>query len=151
MFTLGVGDFVATSEAWRLATAVASFSGLFLVTLAITYLISVVSAVVARPALAVDVRGLGESAAEMAVIGWADQQFTSTYLQQLMALSSEVATTSEQHLAYPISHSFHSASAATSAPLALAELDDVVQLLTAGLAPEARPDPSATFALARSL
>lgn len=44
VFTLGTGDFVGSSEGWRLTSAAASFTGLFVVTLAITYLLSVISA-----------------------------------------------------------------------------------------------------------
>ena len=75
--TLGVGDVVGTTPGWRVLTAVAGLSGLFLVTLAITHLISVVSAVVARRALALRVHALGESSTALVARGWAGDAFTS--------------------------------------------------------------------------
>lgn len=38
IFTLGVGDFVPGPGSWRIATSIATFGGLFLITLTITYL-----------------------------------------------------------------------------------------------------------------
>lgn len=145
VFTLGVGDYVATSGGWRLATAVASFSGLFLITLAITYLLSVVSAVVAKRALALHVGGLGPTAHDIVALGWVGDRFSSNFEQHLLALATEVAATAEQHLAYPVLHTFHAPEAATSTPLALAELDDALWLLAHGVAGEIRPD-AATLA-----
>lgn len=151
VFTLGVGDFVADTSWWRLTAAAASFSGLFLTTLSITYLLNVVSAVVARRALAVRIEGLGGTGPAIAVRGWDGERFGEAYIQQLVALSGEVARIGEQHLAYPILHVFHATDPSTSAPLALAELDDAVALLTAGVHPDHRPEPSATRPLRYSL
>lgn len=143
VFTLGVGDFVATTSTWRVVTSGASFSGLFLITLAITYLISVVSAVVARRAVAIRINALGGSASEIVGRGWAGDSFSSAFVQQLVALSGELATTAEQHLAYPVLHYFHSGGRGTSAPVAVAHLDDAMMLLQRAVAPEAQPDISA--------
>ena len=151
LFTLGVGDFVAASPAWRFATAVASFSGLFLITLAITYLLSAVSAVVARRALAVHVHTLGTDAHGIVAIGWDGSGFSSAYVQQLVALSAEVANIAEQQVAYPILNAFHSPDRRVSAPLALAELDDALLLLDGGVTGPARVDHSAVLGLRRAI
>lgn len=155
LVTLGTGDYVAGSTAWRLVSAVASFSGLFLVTLAITYLISVVSAVVARRSLAIHIRGLGGSAEEMVTRAWTGQRFSGMFEQQLIALTPVVATAAEQHLAYPVLHYFHSTERDLSAPLALASLNDALLLAGQMTATEARPDRTTvsalTFALERYL
>ncbi|RBY91948.1 hypothetical protein DQ237_19245 [Blastococcus sp. TF02-8] len=47
-----------------------NFSGLFVVTLSITYLLAVVSAVVDRRALATHVHALGRSGGDVLVTGW---------------------------------------------------------------------------------
>ena len=143
VFTLGVGDFVASTSTWRLVTSGASFTGLFLITLAITYLISVISAVVARRAVAIRINALGGSASEIVARGWAGDSFSSAFVQQLVALTGELATTAEQHLAYPVLHYFHSGDRGTSAPIAVARLDDAMMLLQRVVAPEAQPDVSA--------
>lgn len=142
--TLGVGDFTASSPGWRVLTAVASFSGLFLITLAITYLLSVVSAAVARRALALQIHALGNDAAAIVRNGWAGTRLSPTFVQQIVALSGPLTTTAEQHLAYPALHYFHSRQRSTSAPLAIAELHDALLMLRSGLRPDDRPDLSVT-------
>ena len=147
IFTLGVGDFVADTSGWRLVTAAASFSGLSLVTLAITYLISVVSAVVARRSLAIHVYALGGSAADIIQRGWTGDRFSVAFTQQLVNITSEVAKTAEQHLAYPALHYFHTPQRHMSAPSAIAALDDALLMLSEGVAGQARPDESTTHPL----
>ena len=151
VFTLGTGDYVAGSSGWRLATAAASFSGLFLVTLAITYLISVVSAVVQRRALAIQIRGLGRTPDDVVLQAWQGDRFSSMFEQQLVSLTGAVATSAEQHLAYPVLHYFHARSPFLSAPLAVASLNDVLLLASEGVAPEGRPDPNAVRPLAYAI
>ncbi|PPK92875.1 ion channel [Kineococcus xinjiangensis] len=142
--TLGVGDYVASSPGWRVVTAVASFSGFMLITLAITYLFSVVQAVVGARALAVRIWALGHHPQELVARGWADGQFGSAFVQHLVDLTGEVAAVAEQHLAYPVLHYFHTGKASSSPARAIAVLDEAVLLLSAGVAGEARPDDSAT-------
>lgn len=143
VFTLGVGDYVPAGDGWRLVTSVATFSGLFLVTLAITYLVSVVSAVVQRRALAVQVHALGSTPGVIVARGWNGEAFSSAFIQQLTALTGPLATTSELHLAYPVLHFFHTAGRDTAASLAIAALDDAMLVMSAAVAPAARPDSSA--------
>lgn len=140
VFTLGTGDFVAATPWWRVVSSVASFTGLFLVTLGITYLISVVSAVVARRSIAIQVSALGGSGEDIVVRGWSGQRFSPAFTQHLVSLTGHLATTAEQHLAYPVLHYFHTHYRSTSAPLALAHLEEAMLLLTSGVAPSARPD-----------
>jgi hypothetical protein len=151
IFTLGTGDFVAADPGWRVTTAIASFSGLFLITLAITYLISVVSAVVTRRTLAVQVQGLGESPGEIVANGWCSDRFGSMFQQQLVALGSDVATSAEQHLAYPVLHYFHASSRQLAAPVAMASLDDALTILREGVVPEHRPERGALVPLQSSI
>ena len=139
VFTLGVGDFVATSELYRVLTAVASFTGLFLITLAITYLISVVSAVVTRRSLAVQISALGASPVDIVLAGWDGDSFSSGYEQHLVGLTSELATTAEQHLAYPVLHYFHSRTRVTAAPVTVAHLDEALLIIQTATDPAAQP------------
>lgn len=147
IFTLGSGDVVAASPGWRLVSAVASFSGLFLVTLAITYLISVVAAVVHRRSLAIQIRGLGEDAQGIVRNGWTGSGFSGIFEQQLIALVPVVVTSAEQHLAYPVLHYFHSPTRSLSTPLAVATLDDALLLMSEAVAEECRPDHNAVAPL----
>ncbi|HEX2174917.1 MAG TPA: potassium channel family protein [Nocardioidaceae bacterium] len=142
-FTLGTGDYVAATPGWRVVSAIASFTGLFLVTLAITYLISVVSAVVARRALAVAITALGTTADNVVLGGWTGHGFSSSYTQHLVTLTEKLAAAAQQHLAYPVLNYFHSRHREPSAPVALARLEDAMLLLTAAVEPSARPHPAA--------
>lgn len=147
VFTLGTGDFVATTTGWRVVTAFASFCGLFLVTLSITYLISVVSAVVARRALAVQIHGMGMSSGEIVAHGWTGEQFGDMFQQQLVALGANVSVIAEQHLAYPVLHYFHSSSRMLAAPAAIASLDDALTVLRDGVRPDRVPERSSVVPL----
>lgn len=155
VFTLGTGDFVASTPAWRVVTAAASFLGLFLVTLAITYLVSVVSAVVTKRSLAIQVHGLGGSAGQIVTRGWTGAGFGGMFQQQLVSLTPTVAVSAEQHLAYPVLHYFHSSTRRLAAALAVAKLDDALLVLTEGVAPQCRPERDTVeplrFALGRYL
>jgi Ion channel len=142
LFTLGVGDYVAAGQPWRVVTAIAGFSGLFLVTLAITYLVSVVSAVVNRRAVAVHIHALGASAVDIAGRAWTGREFSSAFVQHLVSITEQLSVVAEQHLAYPILHYFHSREPQASAAVAVAQLDDALLLLSAAVVPQARPDDS---------
>jgi hypothetical protein len=104
VFTLGTGDFVAAGGTWRNLTVLASFSGLVVVTLAITYLLSVVSAVVARRALAAHVSALGRTGGEIVAGDWTAGGFSGAFVQHLVALTGGLSAVSQQHYAYPVLH-----------------------------------------------
>lgn len=141
--TLGVGDFVADSPVWRVATSVASFGGLALVTLAITYVLSVVSAVVGRRALATQITALGSTAGEVVVGGWTGTSFSPAFTQHLVGLTGPLATVAQQHVTYPVLHYFRSRSPDESAPVAIAVLDDALFLLAGAVDPASAPDRAA--------
>lgn len=144
IFTLGVGDFVAGGAVWQLFTVLATFLGLFQITLAVTYFLSVVSAAVDRHSLASSVSALGLTAEEIVGVGWEGDAFSAAFVQHLVQLSTQVATLAEQHLAYPVLHFFVGAERTTVAPLSVARLDDALLLLEHGVARAARPPASAT-------
>ncbi|WP_100499801.1 ion channel [Geodermatophilus chilensis] len=149
--TLGVGDFVADSPVWRVMTSVAGFGGLALVTLAITYLLSVVSAVVSRRALATQITALGSTAAEVVVRGWTGASFAPAFTQHLVGLAGPLATVAQQHFAYPVLHYFRSAVPDESAPVAIAVLDDALFLLAAAVDPAVAPEQAAVEPARRAI
>ena len=151
IFTLGVGDFVATTGTWQLATALASVMGLFLVTLAITYLVSVVSAAVTRRQLAYSVNILGSTGADIVLGHTVDGQLSSQLSSQTQQLTSQLLKTTQQHLAYPVLHYFHATSPAASAPRAVAALDDALVLLDSGVDTSAAPAHDVLGPLRRSI
>ena len=67
LFTLGLGDFKPEGDLWKLATSLASLTGLFIVTFSITFIIPVLQAAVERRKLALYISGLGTSAEEILI------------------------------------------------------------------------------------
>lgn len=142
VFTLGVGDFVAATGTWQVLTAAASFLGLFLITLSITYLISVVSAAVTRRQLAQSSSVFGATGDAIVLTFWDGTQVSSQLPSELQSLRAQILKTAQQHLAYPVLHFFHSTSSAASAPRAIAALDDALVLLGCGLSSGVAPGAS---------
>ena len=75
-FALGTGDYVPVGGTWEVLSAVASLRGLFVVTLAITYVLSVVSAIAAKRQLAGNVHNLGASPADLVCRAWDGSRFS---------------------------------------------------------------------------
>lgn len=148
--TLGVGDYVPGGPGWQLLTGLISLIGLFVVTLSITYLISVVSAAVDRRRLshAVEVRGC--TGIDVVLLHWRGGQVDDAFSSWAAQLTSDVLGTTEKHLAYPVLHLFHGG-AQVSAPRGLAVLDDAVLLMAEGLVPTARPSPAVLEPLVRAM
>ncbi len=152
--TLGTGDYVPVGTWPQVATVVAAFSGLFVVTLAITYLLSAVGAVVEQRTLATTVTLLGDGAQDI-VQGWHRRPDGAASLdEQLGQLAPQVVRLSQLHLAYPVLHRFADTDPRRSAPVALALLHDMLQLLDdlrgPGTAPPEEPAPGESM-LARAL
>lgn len=151
VFTLGVGDFVAATGTWQVLTALASVVGLFLITLSITYLVSVVSAAVTRRQLAQSISVLGMTGPDIVLTYWSSGQLSSQFASEAQSLRTQLLTTTQQHLAYPVLHFFHSRQASTSAPRSVAALDDALLLLVAGVAEDVAPGRDVLGPLQRAL
>jgi hypothetical protein len=151
VFTLGTGDVVPGSGGWQLLTGLATFLGLFLVTLSITYLVSVVSAAVGRRALARTISLSGETGIDLVLLHAGPQGVSGQFTALTQALESQVLKVVQQHLAYPVLHHFHADGPASSAPRAMAVLDDALLLVSEGLAPQVRPGPDVLTRLRRAV
>lgn len=139
MLTLGLGDQVPGDGIWQLATVLATGTGLALVTLSITYLVPVASAVVQRRQLAAQIASLGGTAHDIVLRGWNGTDFGSLG-QNLSMLTPNLHTVRLQHLTYPILHFFHSRSRHDAAAIQLTNLDQAIALLRYGVSEAVRPD-----------
>lgn len=151
VFTLGTGDFVASGDGWRVATALASFLGLFLITLAITYLVSVVSAVVSRRSLANSVHLFGDDGLEIVERAWNGSSFSTSTLSQLGSLAPQLVQVSQQHFAYPALHLFVSSDPRASLPVAADCLQEALLVLDAGVPEDVRPEDGLLGPLRRAV
>lgn len=146
MLTLGLGDQVPGAGIWQLATVLATGTGLVLVTLSITYLVPVASAVVQRRQLAAQIASLGGTAHDIVLRGWNGTDFGSLG-QNLSMLSSSLHTVRLQHLTYPVLHFFHSQSRHDAAAIHLTNLDQAIGLLRYGVSDAVSPDAQTLAAL----
>lgn len=141
-FTLGVGDYIPNGPVWQVLTSVGVVSGLALTTMAITYLLPVVTAVTGRRTQANTIAGLGATPQDIAVAGWHRGSFEHLDLQ-LALLAPQILLTAERHLSYPILHFFHSAERNEDFRVQLFALDEAVTLLEAAVPEPAGPHPAA--------
>lgn len=141
LFTLGTGDYVPEGGLWQVLSVLASLSGLSVITLAITYVLSVVSAVATKRQLAGSIHSLGQTPSDLAGRAWDGDGFSGLE-QQLPAIASALELHTQRHLAYPVLHYFHSEDRRTALGPSVAVLDDALLLLAEGVAPSVRPAPA---------
>lgn len=148
--TLGTGDFQPHGTGWRIATVVMSANGLFLFTMAITYIVPVISALVAQRSLAAYCRRLGNTPCDVVIRSWACGNFESLspHLVSLPALVDEVA---QRYLAYPILHYFHSPESDTALPVRIAVLDEALSIMAGAVKPADRLSTQTIEPLRRSI
>lgn len=127
LFTLGNGDLRPVTDAGRLLTVAIAATGLFLISLSVTYLLPVTSAAVASRSFASSARALGETPEDVVLGAWDGERIRLD--DELRQLAQSLSLLAEQQLAYPVLHLFESTDRRTSAPLAVAHLDEVLTLL----------------------
>lgn len=140
IFTMGNGD-LGPGPGWRIATVLMNASGLVLLTLVLSYLVSVISAVVGARSFAAQVTSLGVTGAGIVRTATEGGHVRNLELPLLM-LSDALSRLSEQHAAYPVLRYFHAAAPAKSVPLAVHGLDDALTLISA-LPQDRRPSSMA--------
>lgn len=147
--TLGLGDLIPPQQPWRVLAAVASMNGLLVATLAITYLVPVISAVTHRRQVALQISGLGGDPFEIAARS-ADPTGGRDLARHLEDLTGELHRLAQQHLTYPALHYFHDVSRETAGPVQVAVLDEaltLIQLISDGTQPIATTVDSARAAV----
>ena len=133
MFTMGNGDFVPVGGFWQVATALTTASGMLLVTLAVSYVLSVLGAVAQKRSFAGTVRGFGTTGPGIVLSGWNGRDLRDLDLP-LSGLASDASSLADKHKTYPILHYYHSQSSENASALAVAALDDALTLMRFGTA-----------------
>jgi hypothetical protein len=150
MFTMGNGDFTPNGKIWEFLTGWASLNGLFVLTLAVTYLLAIIEAVVAKRSFASQVWSLGRNAEEFVLHCWNGRSFPLIELQ-LTSLTEQLNLVGEQHHAYPMLHYYHETERKQSVSHNLAVFSEVLLILAHGVAESVRPAPSAVFSAQRTV
>lgn len=145
IFTMGNGDLTPAPE-WRIATTLMNASGLILLTLAVSYLLSVVSAVVDMRAFATRVTTLASEPLKLVRAGWTDGSLAS--LEPFLASRhAELSNLTAQHAAYPVLRYFHPSDRSKAAPPAVVTLDEALTTIEAVVPEPQRPSPITMMAL----
>ncbi|QBQ54062.1 potassium channel family protein [Nitrosococcus wardiae] len=132
IFTLGTGDYVPQGSFWQVLTAIASLSGLFLITFTITYLVPVVQAAAHKRMVALTLFSLGSTPQAILANTWNGRDW-STLEQHLTTLMPELATLKQHYVTYPVLNYFNASNSSEVISLRLAALDEVLTILAYGL------------------
>lgn len=138
MATMGNGDFTPTGGRWQLAASLTTLSGFFLASLVISYLLSVLAAVVEKRSFAGQVTGMGSNPAEFLLNAWDGKSFRTLDLP-LADMSTSLGLLTEQYLSYPILQYYHAARFEKSPAVGIAILDEALTILRYGVAESHRP------------
>lgn len=138
LFTLGLGDVRAVATDSKVLTAVASFTGLFVVTLGVTFFVPVVSAVTRRRQVATHISSLGQTVDEVVMQAW---DGTDAFVAHVANIVPALTLVAQEHLAYPVLHYFHSTARDAALAPSVAVLDEALTVLEHGT--EDRLDPGA--------
>ncbi len=132
LVTLGLGDYQPAGPAWQMATAWAATSGLFVLSLAISYVLPVLQAAVERRATAAWLWGLGETTEDVIRTMWSPDRDCSALDQHLIALAPSLTLLAQQHIAYPVLHQFHGDKRREALAPSLAALDEALSIIEHG-------------------
>jgi hypothetical protein len=148
--TLGYGDFYATTPFWKILSSAISFSGLIIITTAITYLVPVTNAAIQKRKLSLFISTMGNSPREILKNGWNGKNFSllDDYFQ---SLTDMILTITQSHKAYPILHYFHTANKYESSSLSLVALDETLTILIWLIPKENQGDMAKVFQLRKAM
>lgn len=125
---LGYGDLVPIGPPWTIVATTLSLLGTIVLTMSLSYVLSVLGAAVRRRSTASSVLALGETPTEVVrrATSGSDAATTRGHLLTLAAALGEGA---EQHRAFPVLRFFHAATPERSTPRAALLLGDATHLL----------------------
>ena len=120
-----------TGGFWQIATGLTTASGMLMVTLAVSYVLSVLGAVAQKRSFAGTVQGFGTTGARIVRSGWNGSDLHDLDLP-LSSLASDASSLADKHKTYPILHYYHSSSREHASALAVAALDEALTLVRYG-------------------
>ncbi|WP_218127202.1 potassium channel family protein [Catalinimonas alkaloidigena] len=126
--TMGNGDFKPGSKAWELLIAAFSFIGFVFITTAMTYLVSVSSAIIHKRSLSLFISNLGETPQDL-LLRTGDKEHVEGLLSVATALQNMINRHTQNHTSYPIAHYFHSGRKQDAIALQMTKLDEALTLL----------------------
>lgn len=138
LFTMGNGDFTPNDGVWQVATSLTTASGMLLVTLVVSYVISVLDAVTQKRAFASNVSGLGQRGEEIVQTAWNGEDFDGLDLP-LNTFTTEINELTTNHHGYPILHYFYTDRREYAPVPSIVALDEALTILRFGVQEDDRP------------
>jgi hypothetical protein len=126
--TLGSGEFIPYKTHWQFYSGFISFSGFIIVTIAITYLYSVVTNDIKRRKVSLQIYHTGGTPQEILLRFWNGNGF-DRLKDDLSTLAEQILEVAQNHKAYPVLHNFHSTHRPQSLVINIACLDEALTLL----------------------
>lgn len=148
--TLGNGDFKAGTDGWSIYAAFISFTGLIFITIAITYMVPVLSAVTQRRALSIRIASIGHSPQRMLLNNWNGEDFRKLE-DQFQSLAQDIATQGQMHLSYPVLHYFQHKDKEASLLPNLVAIDEAITLLLLYIPEHTRPQDQYLIPLRKAI
>lgn len=136
--TLGVGDYVASSNLWRIITDVYAFTGLVLITTSVTYFVPVLSGVILQRNLGITLCSLGQSPQQLVLNSWDGRSF-NRLVSQASSISNTLIQHSQNHKGYPVIHYFHTKKAKNAVILRITTLYEALLILNKYVKEDLRP------------
>lgn len=138
IFTLGNGDLKGGNEYWKIYSAIVSVSGLSILTIAISYIVQILSAVTDKRHLSIYISSMGDSPQDILLQAWNGKDFLRIE-PHLLELTTRILYHDQNHLAFPILHQFHSTSVKDAAAVNLVALDEALSIFLFCIPVEHRP------------
>ncbi|MDX5420050.1 MAG: potassium channel family protein [Hymenobacteraceae bacterium] len=126
--TLGMGDYKAITDAWRIITTLTAFSGLAFITASITYFVPVLSAVGLQSKLSLYISSMGKTPQQLLLNSWNGKDFSSFFDNVSDLCQMLMQHTMNQH-SYPVIHYFHNKQVKLAIAPAIVMLDEAYHLL----------------------
>lgn len=144
--TMGNGDFAPNGGGWRIYTSILSFWGFIIISLGITYLVPVVSAELRKRQVSIYIHSLGTSPQDILLNAWNGEDF-SLLSRHFNVLSDYVMEQSQNHIAYPVLHNFHSHLRREALAINLVALDEALTILLLHVPDDIKPNKQEVFPL----
>lgn len=126
--TLGLGDYKPEGKLWQMLTSIFSFTGFIFITTAISYFVSVSSAIISKRTLSLTISNLGSSPQVILSNSWNGKDF-SRLIRYVPSLQQQINQHTQSHMAYPVLHFFHTAGKKDSIAINLTNLDEALSIL----------------------
>lgn len=132
LFTLGNGEITPTNGTVQLLTSLASASGMLNLSLAVSYILSMISGVIKRRSFASTISGMASSPEELVKLMWNGEDFRNSDMI-FHSLADQLSEIAFEQRAFPLLNYYHSSDKDKSISFMLPVLYDAVNIIEYGV------------------